>query len=690
MLKLTVRIVVRLCVAAAAGVILVWVLGLGAASLRLEQVGAGDGAGERRPESAPEVSAVGLHRVGEWLPTETAPGFSQAPELELRVAEGTLPPASKRLPEDPLVVYPPEQNGPYGGTWTQFATGPQDLGDMYLGIGYEPLVRWDPALEGILPNLAVDWEVLDEGREFVFRLRRGVRWSDGQPYTAADILFWYEHVLKNPELTPAPHRVFLHRGEVMELEQLDDYTLRFRFSEPHGLFLQWLAVPFISGMAHYPKHYLKRFHPDFADFRELERKIRRSGFSFWHQLFQDKAEWRNPELPTIRAWKLEQPPPASPVVFRRNPYYWKVDGDGRQLPYIDLLAFRIFGNQELVTLNLIGGRMGMQHRHIQARDYPLIMGNRESGGYRVKEWKAAFGSGVLMPNLNHRDPVMREIIGDRRFRLALSHAIDRYEINEAVYYGLGTPMQMAPLPHTELFDPEYAFAHTEYDPEKAERLLDAMGLERKGPSGNRLRPDGRPLQLVIETFGLLAEQRTLELVADHWSRLGVETRVRQLASSLFYTRMPARLHDVAVGGNSNYPIPLLDQMYLIPGGPAARHGIGYAAWFQSGGTRGERPPEAMRRAMELYREIEVTVDPEGRRSLAREILDINRENLWLIGLVGAVPQPVLVRKDFRNVPDSAGTYGSAGLTAPECYAIDGLVPDRAEGPNGTAAGRREP
>lgn len=651
---------------AAALVALVVLLGYGSSFLaRRESLTPEELARLEERKTAGRREPVGHHAVQEWAGGRS---FAEAPELRQRVQAGDLPAVEERLPRDPLVIVPPQQEGPYGGVWSQYSTGPRDVGSMST-LFYETLVRWDPMLRDFLPNLAADWSIEEEGRVYTFRLREGVRWSDGEPFGADDILFWYQHVLLNPALTPAIPQPYVRGGQVMEVEKVDDRTVRFRFAEPHGLFLQWVANPLMMEPMAYPAHYFQQFHPDFVDPDELDRRARALGFSFWHQVFIDKAEWHNPDEPTLAAWNLIRPPPARQITFERNPYYWKVDPSGNQLPYIDRLTFRI-ASRETITLNFIRGAMGVQNRHTDLKNYALLMEHRESGDYRILERLSSFGTGVLMPNLNHRDPVMGEIISDRRFRVALSHAIDRHEISEAIYFGLGEPMQMSPTPGLPLYREEHAKRYTGFDPEKANRLLDEMGLDRRDRRGMRLRPDGKPLSIQIDMFELIGDIETMQLVAEAWEAVGIRADAKQLAGSLFYTRMPARLHDVAVGGNSSMHTPLINHMYFVPMGLGARHALSYARWFMSNGESGEEPPPEMKRVGEIYRQIETTIDRAQQEALAEEILEINSREAWLIGLVGNLPALELVHNTFRNVPDTAVAFGSAGVTAPECYAVE--------------------
>ena len=501
------------------------------------------------PERYPDGPKA-VHRVSEW-PIGRRRDFHQAPMLEIAEAAGKIPSLDERIPLEPLVINPPEQMGPYGGAWPRFATGPQDIGIIKARLAYEGLVRWGPMAKEILPNLAVSWDVADSARSFTFKLRRGVRWSDGHPFTADDIVFWYERVIKNDDLTPSLPAAFVREGRLMEMEKLDDYTVRFTFERPHGLFLKVLASGQSYEMADYPGHYLQQYHPDFVPVEELTARADSAGFDFWYQLWGDVRDWRNKDLPRIWPWIIKEPPPTQPVVFERNPYYWKVDPNGNQLPYIDTMTFEIY-DPETINLKAINGEIGMQSRHISFTNYPLFMENRVKGGYRVLHWiSGSGGANILGLNLNHKDPVLKGIFGDRRFRIALSHAIDRQAINDASFFGIGKPRQVSPPPTSSYYSPEYESAYIEHEPDRANALLDDMGLTRRNEDGVRLRPDGEPIDITIETTAL--NSMTLELIAGSWTNVGVKTRVKELARQLFYQRKAALMHDVGVSSKSAAP-----------------------------------------------------------------------------------------------------------------------------------------
>ncbi len=619
------------------------------------------------PERHPTQPGA-LHEVAEW-PSSAPRAFSQSPEL----ANRGLPSVEERVPEDPMVIIPPHQEGPYGGTWTRFGTGPQDIRTMSDRIAYEGLVRWGPMGRRILPNLATDWEVADGGRTYTFHLRRGVRWSDGNPFTAADIMFWYEHVLKNPDLTPVVTPELRYEGRLVELEAPDDTTIRFRFAAPYGLFLKVLASNF-AYVVEYPAHVLRNYHPAFTPLAELNRMARSEGFSFWYQLFLDRASWQNPESPRLWAWILEHPPPARPVVFVRNPYYWKVDPSGRQLPYIDRITFE---NHDLETINLkaINGEVGMQGRHISFQNYPLFMTNRKRSGYRVLHWiDGKAGSSAIALNLSHKDPVLKAIFHDRRFRFALSQALDRNAINEVCYMGVGRPRQMAPPPGSAFYDADYERAYIDYDPEESRRLLDAMGLSRFDDRGRRLRSDGKPLTLRIEgTASWGGSSRLLEMIAASWTAVGVETKVKIMARELYMNRIFALLFDVTAWTGTGEMNPVIDPRWFLPYNGGSFYGLEYVPWFRTQGAEGEEPPPAMVECMDIFRQVQRTMDEAEQIRLFRRIIDLNRENLWVIGTVGQIPPIFIVHESFRNVPEVAVAcwpLRTPGSTAPECYAID--------------------
>ena len=619
---------------------------------------------DRPPES--------LNQVAEW-PIAKGRAFQQAPMLDALVQTGTLPPVAQRLPENPLVIVPAHQNGPYGGTWTRYGTSPSDIGIFSHRLAYDGLLRWGPMGREIRPNLATHWDIADEGRSYTFHLRRGVRWSDGHPFTADDIIFWYEDVLQNKDLTPVISVEYNKGGQLVQIEKIDDYTVRFRYAEPYGLFLKMMASNLSYRLVSYPAHYLKQFHPHYVPEEELLAKARASGKDFWYQYFTDRYDYRNPTCPRIWPWIVSKPPPARPAKFIRNPYYWKVDPEGQQLPYIDRMTFEIF-DIETINIKAINGEVGMQGRHTTFQNYPLFMANQERGGYKVRHWlDGGDGTMAITFNLNHKDPVLKKIFHDRRFRIAMSHALDREAMREAAYLGQGEPRQVSPPPASAYYVPEHLYAYLEHDPALANRLLDEVGLSARDEDGHRLRPDGQPLFLNIETSStMLGAGKTFEMIAANWTAVGIKSVVKHQARQLYAQRRNALLCDVLVWGGAGEIIPTLDPRWFIPYNASSFFGLDYARWFRSNGKKGEKPPPDMLRCIEIFRQIERTVDEEEQIRLFKEIIEINRHNLWTIGTIGAIPQIFIVSNKFRNVPEVAvGCWPlrTPGATAPESYAI---------------------
>jgi peptide/nickel transport system substrate-binding protein len=609
-----------------------------------------------------------VHRVAEW---EGAANFSESPMLDDLVSSGALPRVESRLPKQPLVVIPPEQNGPYGGTWTRLGTGPKDINIVEARFAYDGLVRWGPKGKEILPNLARKWEVSEDGRVFTFWLREGMRWSDGHPYTADDIVFWRDEILLNKEITPVVIREFKRGGQPVEVEKVSDTVVKFKFLEPHGLFLKALATGRGYECSREPAHYLKRYLPKFVGQAYMDSLAADAGFDHWVPYFKTLREWRNVDLPRVWPWIIKEPPPAQPAVLERNPYYWKVDPEGRQLPYIDYMTFEVF-DKETINFKAINGEMGMQGRHLLFENFPLFMENTEKGGYRVVQWLTGSGGPLLIaPNLNHKDPVLRELLEDRRFRIALSHAMNRDAINEIAYFGIGKPRQLAPPPNSEYYSESFERAYIDYNPELANKMLDEIGLVERNSDGIRFRPDGELLSVYIETTEL--NSRSLELIAADWTAVGVKTEVKEKARQLFWENQKAMNHDFATWGGADEFEPTLDPRWFVPWNDSSIQGQNYARWFRTGGRQGEKPKGDMLRVMELYNQIETSTDQQEHFRLIKEVLDLNERNLWVIGTVGETPSIFLVKDTFVNVPEvalSGWSFRTPGNTAVECYAID--------------------
>ena len=570
--------------------------------------------------------------------------------LAERVARGELPPVEERLPENPLVVEPVKEIGKYGGTWRRLTLGPRDI-LLASRMGYDPLVRWDRSAKNPAPNLAERWEILDGGRTYVFHLRKGLKWSDGHPLTSEDFRFVYEDWLCNKELSPVFPSWLKIGGEPARLEAPDPTTVIFRFAEPYGIFLEMLAYQSMMLLA--PKHYLMQFHARYTDKTELEAMARERGFDLWYQLFADRANIEcNPDVPTWKAWKLTVPPPASRVICERNPYYWKADPAGNQLPYIDRLAISDVQNNEIVTIKAMAGDVSFQARRVDASNYSLFMQNRDKGHYRVMRDLGA-ASIVLYVNNCSKDPELRPILQDRRFRIALSVAVNRKEICSLLYRGLARPSRAIASPYDPFYLPEFDEKHIQYDPALANSLLDEVGMPR-GRNGLRRMPGGKPFKQILHVFPSEAgtSNDLWQLVADYFREVGLDFAIKQDAVSLSGLAVRA--------GNSDfwaYSVAgvhwILEPLWYVPWQSSSYFAPAYGRYQASGGKDklGVKPSPEFQRLIDWYLELRSVVNDEDRKlALGRNILRQWSEQCYTIG-IARQELLTIVADSFKNVPD---------------------------------------
>ncbi|MYJ77021.1 MAG: ABC transporter substrate-binding protein, partial [Caldilineaceae bacterium SB0670_bin_27] len=442
-------------------------------------------------------------------------------------------------------------------------------------------------------------------------------------------------------------------GEPVVISKLDDYKVEFKFSAPYALFINVLGSLWGDRFARYCAHYLKQFHIDYADKDELEAMMKDAGVEHWYQLFGTKPDTRrNPDTPSYLPWNLSTPSHSDPLVADRNAFYWKVDPEGNQLPYIDAIHWSLVDGKDQLNLRAIQGEVDMQLRHITFDNVPLFMENRERGNYRVMLWdRGQVTDTVLHLNHTNKDPVLREIVQDKRFRYALSLGMNRADINEAVYLGQTEPTQVSPTKNSPVYWEPQAISMTEHDPDQANAYLDEMGLTERDDEGYRLRPDGERLSLVFEYVAIFAAWGDIaELLTSQWKEIGLELISTEIDRSLFGQRLSANELDLGVWHSSGEWNPFIEPRSFVPivNNYALRQ---YAFYYNSGGKEGFEPTGDILKAIEIWEEIKTTVDVETQHALFREILELNMENLWQIGVTTAPPQPVIVKNYFRNVPE---------------------------------------
>ncbi|MCX8102363.1 MAG: ABC transporter substrate-binding protein [Geminicoccaceae bacterium] len=581
-----------------------------------------------------------------------APAFAALLTL-LGAASGRAGP-----PEEPRVLTDIPELGRPGGDLRMLVGRARDTRLLHV-YGNARLVGYDRDLQ-LVPDILRAFEV-EDGRVFTFRLRKGHRWSDGHPFTTEDLRFWWEDVALDPKLSPMgpPVRMTVD-GEPPRVEVVDELTIRYSWSKPNPFFLPLNAAA-SPEFIYAPKHYLARFHAKYADPAELERLVKETKSRDWAQLFRRKermSEFDNPELPTLQPWMLVTAPPATRFVAERNPYFHRVDANGRQLPYLDRLILEVV-DAKLIPIKTGAGETDLQARGLYFKDYTFLKESEGRSGLKTYLWREARGSHLaLYPNLNANDPVWRALFRDRRFRLALSLGIDREAISQYLYYGLATPANNTILPESPLYSEEVAQACLGYDPKQANRLLDELGLKERTRDKIRKLPDGRPMELVVETAGEDTEQvDLLELVRDMWRELGIRIHTKPSEREVFRNRVFAgdALLVIWFGNENGLVTADMAPWEFAPTSQADQ--LQWPKWgqhFETKGQAGEPPdmPEAGR-LLALYHAWRMAPDTAARTAIWSEMLELYAKECWTIGTVANVLQPVAVRRELVNVPEEA-------------------------------------
>ena len=615
----------------------------------------------------------------------SAQTYVETPYLAERVAKGELPPVAERLPAAPIVVDLAARNravGTHGGDIVSLVSRARDI--RYLTTNaYSRLVGYDERLE-LKPDLVERVDVAD-ARAFTFTLREGHRWSNGRPFTTEDFRYFWEDIAQNKELSPAgvPDFMLVH-GKPPQVEVLDARTIRYTWDKPNPRFLPTLAQP-RDPFIYRPAHYLKQFHAKYADKAALEDAAKKQKLKSWaalHNRLDDMNEQTNPDLPTLQGWRVANAAPASRFIFERNPFYHRIDASGQQLPYVDRILFDVAAGG-LMAAKANAGETDLLFRGLHMGDIPILKEGERAKGYKTLLWPSARGSEIaLYPNLNAADPVWRALNRDLRYRRALSLGIDRKTLNNALLFGLGTEGNNTVMSESPLFSPNLRTVHADYDPEKASRLLDEIGLTKRNGAGIRLLPDGRELEIIVETDGegsLVVDGLTL--ISEFWREIGVKLFVKPQDRTVLRNRAYSGLTVMvaAQGLDNAVPTALMPPTELAPMSQAFYSWPKWGQHVETKGKTGEEcdMPEA-RRLLELYREWMTTGDADAQARIWREMLQNHAENQWSIGTVAGAIQPVVAKANLRNVP-ARGVYSWEPTAMLGVYRVDEFYWDRAAG-----------
>ena len=604
----------------------------------------------------------------------------ESPVLRALVEASELPPVAKRVGPEPAVLQGVEGIGHYGGVWSKSVVWDADQvwDEMNRYTGAVTLVRWSPSGYPIVPHVAKSWQVSDDLSQWTFQLRKGMKWSDGHLFTAHDIGFWYryEYLYGREEeafIDPDGDRVIRIGSHFGAVEVLDDYTVRFVFPVPNPFFLEILAgtpVKFLFA----PRHYLEKFHPELGDKTLIDEIMERRGFTLKHQVYLEIKREDNPELPAITPWIIRRFKTNPPHSFVRNPYYWAVDSEGNQLPYIDQVTVEVQG-PDIYSIDAASGGFPVVFNLLDFTDYALYASGQETYGYRLRHYyPGSRGSFVIWPNINRRiDPdnpatrLKRELLNRKEFRQAISLAINRRAIINAEFHGVGEPAQVAPPPESPFHLSMLVPAFTDHDPERANSLLDQAGLIYRDDGGFRTTKERIPLVWYLSIRGNSAFG-AIQFVIDDWREVGIRAVPKPISTGLFVMEKVTRQYDLIAGSSYTEFIPVVEPKAYVPVDAYCMFAPAYGSWYSSTvrsgpevnlDRRGEPPPSdhPISEVFALYQSAMQAPSREEGFEQFKQILRLAAENIWTINISTPAPVLAIVRNDFRNVP-------THGISAP--------------------------
>ena len=578
------------------------------------------------------------------------------------------------MPAEPLVVKPVHSVGKYGGTWRRGFTGPGDVENGNRINASDKLLFWDHTGTKIVPSVAKNVEMSPDGKVYTISLRKGMKWSDGAPFTADDFVFWFEDLYSNKDIVPTPIADMAVNGKPGKLVKVDETTVQFVFEDPYFLFYDMLAGDTLIGGgqsvrqsqgftfgAYSPKHYLKQFLPKYSSVEAVNELAKKEGYENWVKLIHFKKDWSlNPELPTLGPWKTTRPVNTPTWVMERNPYYFGVDTAGNQLPYIDRIVMTLAQDTEILNLRAIAGEYDLQERHIDLGKLPVIIENQKKGNYTVRLDTAINGSDTtLQINQSYKaDPEIAKWLTNADFRRALSLGIDRNQLNETFWLGVGTPGSVVPGEDSPYFPgKEWRTKWSTLDVAQANALLDKIGLGKKDSEGFRVRTDnGERLRLQMQAVkAFIPWPAQGEMIAQQWKKIGIWAEVEgDGAQSCVHAHAQQRAPHPAVD-QWRHRDPRISSRGMRSGSTRPRRSWGRSSpnGMLRAASRAREPTDAnIKKIFELYRSAGSQKEPE-RIKIAHEIWKILVDQQYGIGTVGQSPALMGVRiasNKLGNIP----------------------------------------
>tara|TARA_B100000745_G_scaffold195102_1_gene128438 strand:- start:777 stop:2690 length:1914 start_codon:yes stop_codon:yes gene_type:complete len=594
------------------------------------------------------------------MTTERPEIFLETPMFEAAVAAGKLPPVKKRLPEEPFLLKTGQQGfqpGKHGGSLKLLMGRKKDTRQLVV-YGYARLVGYDKNFN-FVPDILKKFEV-KHGRIFTLHLRKGHRWSDGHPFTSEDFRYYFEDVATNKKIAnESLPQVMLVEGKPPLFEVLDKHTVRYTWHKPNPFILPRLAGARPIYL-YRPAHYLKKFHIKYTPLRALEVLVKKAKKRNWvalHYIVGQQYKNVNPELPSLQPWVLVTKPPAKRFNFLRNPYYHRVDMNGRQLPYINDVKVNVTSSK-LIPIKAGAGETDLQSRGLNFTNYTLLKKSEKKFGYSTKLWRTAKGARwAIYPNLNFRDMEWRKLFRNVNFRRALSIAIDRHEINQVFYYGLARETNNSVLRESPLFDEKFANRWSQFDLNTANQMLDDLGLVKRNSKGFRLLPNGQPMELTV-VFSTEEDEPSdiLELVSDTWRKIGIKVLSKPLHREVMRNRIFSGNVQMSIwsGLENGIPNASSSPAELAPTSQQQLQWPMWGQYLETGGKSGQaidmEVPQKLFELKDAWREARSEGD---RIKIWHEMLDTYTSNVFSIGIIASVPQVVLVNNSLQNVPDKA-------------------------------------
>ncbi len=598
--------------------------------------------------------------------------LSENPLFADRVKAGALPPVAARLPEEALVYLPYDDCGRYGGILRGLSKALESGTSEILSWRHVNLVRLSDDLQTLVPNVAKSWQWNDDFSSLTVTLRKGHKWSDGAPFTSDDVVFYIDDIIKNEDLHSVVPSAWVVGGKPVEITKIDDQNFRLDFAAPYPGLLHYLATGGSYFAAYAPKHHYMPYHIKYNPKADEEAKA--AGHEGWTQRFGlIWHKWKDAEnitphaltRPTLESHVIEVETNTQRRIYVANPYYFKLDTAGNQLPYIDRQHER-FLDQELFVLSIINGEVDQKAQTVGLSNYPVLKENDAKGGYSLQLPPGQTGPTIVF-NQTIKDPRMRVVYADVRFREAMSLAINRGELNEVLWFGLGRPEQALPLgvPFVTDADRNHKIAH---DPAAANKLLDEIGMTR-GSDGMRLHPDGEPFTILWEySLQFASSSEFTTLIRDYWKTVGINVTLKEVTSQLTREKATNSTSDINMEWDVPFEPNLISQIdYYIPpyGDIGPLVGVPWRNWVDSKGSAGEEPPAWAKRLFELSEEWKTVLPGSGRyKEIGREMVRINLDNMVIIGTVAGLPGPTVVSNKLRNVTEWTVQNYNYGRTYP--------------------------